>query len=74
MVRITRTPLVVAEFGIGTDDDTERAAYLDSACPDPQQRERVEKLLAALGRASDFLERPAAAPPTHSPRASLPPT
>ncbi len=43
-------------------DPTERAAYLDAACPDPGQRRRVEALLAAHTDAGGFLERPAVGP------------
>jgi uncharacterized protein (TIGR03067 family) len=40
-----------------------RSAYLEAACADdPGRRARVEQLLAAYGKAGDFLERPAAAP------------
>src|SRR5947209_10948905 len=39
----------------------ERAAYLDEATRgDPDLRRRVEKMLAAQGRAGGFLEQPAA--------------
>src|SRR5262245_26608204 len=44
----------------GTED---RAAYLDAACPDPQLRRHVERLLALDARAGAFLE-PAALPST----------
>jgi serine/threonine protein kinase len=45
-------------------DPAEQAAYLSKACAaDPEQRKRIEGLLAALERASGFLERPAVAPP-----------
>ncbi len=42
-------------------DATARSAYLDSACTDPEQRKRIEGLLAALEKADGFLEKPAAA-------------
>lgn len=45
------------------NDPRERAAYLDAACgADTQQRVRVDALLAAFGKASGFLEGPAAHP------------
>lgn len=40
----------------------ERSAYLAEACADPEQRGRVEGLLAALEKAGGFLEKPAAGP------------
>jgi serine/threonine protein kinase len=41
-------------------DPAERAAYLNEVCRDDAElRSRVESLLAAHGRAGDFLERPA---------------
>jgi uncharacterized protein (TIGR03067 family) len=39
-----------------------RAAYLDSACSDPETRKRIDALLAAHDRAGEFLARPAVAP------------
>ena len=43
-------------------DSAERSAYLASACGgDWEQRKRIEGLLAALDRASGFLENPAVA-------------
>jgi serine/threonine protein kinase len=45
-------------------DPAERVAYLAEACAgDPEQRKRVEGLLAALEKAGGFLEKPAIAPP-----------
>ena len=43
-------------------DATARAAYLDSACSDPDTRKRIDALLAAHDRAGAFLARPAVAP------------
>src|SRR5262249_20931862 len=38
----------------------QRAVYLDNTCAgNPELRQRVEALLGALGRASDFLKEPA---------------
>lgn len=49
-------------------DPTERAAYLASACAgDPEQRKRIEGLLAAIEKAGGFLERPAVGPPSLGP-------
>lgn len=44
-------------------DAAERSAYLDTACPDAEQRKRIESLLEAHDKASGFLERPAVSPP-----------
>jgi len=47
----------------------ERAAYLDEACAgDAALRQRVEELLQAGDEAGEFLESPAAAPPSGTPR------
>lgn len=40
-------------------DPATRAAYLDSACPDPETRRRIDALLSAHDRAGEFLNRPA---------------
>ena len=50
-------------------DLVRRAEYLNSACADdPARRARVERLLAAHGKAHNFLERPAVglADPDHA--------
>ena len=39
-------------------DAAARAAYLDAACADPEQRERVEALLAARDKVGRFFESP----------------
>ena len=38
-------------------DATARAAYLDSACSDPDTRKRIDAFLAALDPAGAFLAR-----------------
>src|SRR5262249_61784947 len=44
------------------ESTTDRAAYLDKACgPDAGLRAEIEGLLATLGRAGEFMRRPAAA-------------
>ncbi len=59
------TPLDVKSiFGCALEIETpdRRAAYLDEACrSDPGLRAEVEGLLAALGKAGEFMRRPAAA-------------
>src|SRR5438477_67614 len=46
------------------EDGAARAAYLDGVCEATEVRRRVEALLAALGEAGSFLQRPAEAPTT----------
>src|SRR5262245_22686588 len=57
-------PDVKSIFGraLEIESSADRAAYLDEACgPDAGLRAEVEGLLAALGRAGEFMHRPAAA-------------
>jgi non-specific serine/threonine protein kinase/serine/threonine-protein kinase len=52
------TPSAEAVFlaALDIEGPEDRAAYLDAACPDPQLRRHVERLLALDARAGDFLE------------------
>ncbi|HYH64622.1 MAG TPA: protein kinase, partial [Urbifossiella sp.] len=43
-------------------DPAERTAFLDKACPDPEARARLDRLLAAHDQAGAFMQRPAVAP------------
>src|ERR1017187_4122514 len=53
----------------------ERAAYLDQACAgDAALRQRIEELLQASDEAGNFLENPAAAPPSGTVRPAAMPT
>jgi uncharacterized protein (TIGR03067 family) len=55
------TDEIVFAVALEKADPADRAAYLASACADPEQRKRVERLLSALAGAGSFLEHPAGA-------------